>query len=153
MKQTRLGRQLSAEIHKAQISQTDFSRASGISDAMTNKLLYDFNLRVGPDTLKKICAALKIYSGDIHLLIAHLRDEIQRAGYTPEKTLDIKDITKIEKSERKITLERFQEIAMDNDDLYSIIVDMLSLMGKGHANNKYPPLPQTGTLKAAETKE
>ena len=84
---TYIGRALSYEMHRAEITQSALAQRAGLPQPTISQLISSA-VRVAPASL---IALSNCWDKDtnIRVLIAHLRDEVARAGYDPENSVDI----------------------------------------------------------------
>ena len=84
---TYIGRALSYEMHRAEITQSALAQRAGLPQPTISQLISSA-VRIAPASLIALSNCWGAET-NIRVLIAHLRDEIARAGHDPENTVDI----------------------------------------------------------------
>ena len=94
-RQTRIGRELSAALAATGMSQIALAEKTGLAQATISAIIYR-NSRISETSLKAITHCWKDAHQEInlHLLIAHLQDEVERAHHE-EETIRISPRKKI----------------------------------------------------------
>ena len=146
---TRLGNALMSILYSEGLKQTDMAEKCQLSQPTINKIMSK-PFRVDESTLKKITNAL---SPDLNacLLIAHLEDEIDRAGH---KVADY-DIKRNPKKYAKKIENAMQYIGsrINHDSaLAELIVDLVVMLQKAEPQTLYEFEAGTGLQNVAEKK-
>ena len=84
---TYIGRALSYEMHRAEITQSGLALRAKLPQPTISQLISSA-VRIAPASLRALANCWGAGT-NIRVLIAHLRDEIARAGHDPENTVDI----------------------------------------------------------------
>lgn len=129
MANSRLGKQLSIELYNIDMLQVDLAKKTGLSKATITQVISSRlrERRISPDSLKAICHAFN-HDTNIRLLIKHLQDEIERADYDGNSTLNISEIKKHDDSKRNKILAEITSRALYDDNLYSILYELHQLI-------------------------
>ena len=120
----------------------------GISPSTLSRLISD-DRRVDEETLRKLCHANPREAAGLRLLIAHLRDEIERAG---RKQTEIKISTPGASADDDDILLLQEDIRTDRN-LRAIIHDLAQMaraIRRKKARHEYPERPSDSDLAAAE---
>lgn len=89
MKRTYIGRAIATEMELSDTRQAQIAEACNLSQASISAIISS-PVRVAPESLRAITHCWPTPEANVRVLIAHLRDEIHRAGHDPENALDIK---------------------------------------------------------------
>jgi transcriptional regulator with XRE-family HTH domain len=86
MKGTYISRALALEMERAGITQNEIATRAHITQPSAWRILHG-RCRLAPETLRLITHCMIDHNANGRLLIAHLRDELQRAGWDPETSV------------------------------------------------------------------
>ena len=89
MKRTYVGRVISIELEKAGIKQSELAKKCDMSQPSISAIISS-DVRLAPTTMQVLTHCWPTPEANGRVLIAHLRDEIHRAGHDPENALDIR---------------------------------------------------------------
>ena len=79
-------RALALEMERAGITQNEIATRAHITQPSAWRILHG-RCRLAPETLRLITHCMIDHNANGRLLIAHLRDELQRAGWDPETSV------------------------------------------------------------------
>lgn len=138
---TRIGLALTNAMRTLGITQTELAEKADTSQSTINTIICT-TTRVHPDTLKKITHALDSNT-NASLLIAHLEDEIERAGH---KTInyDIRRNTAKYNADVEHAIAYVVSRVNYDHDLAQLIIDLVAMLENGR-------IPEASA--AAEEKE
>ncbi len=129
-KQTRFGFQVAWELHKAKMQQGEFAALAGLSQAAISLIISNERKRADPATLRAICQAWPAYDARVRCIIRHLQDELARAGFDPDATVDLIPKKLRNASERQRVLAELSARAILDDDIYALLINLLKLVSK-----------------------
>jgi hypothetical protein len=89
MNRTYVGRVISIELEKAGIKQSELAKKCDMSQPSISAIISS-DVRLAPTTMQVLMHCWPTPEANGRVLIAHLRDEIHRAGHDPENALDIR---------------------------------------------------------------
>lgn len=89
MKRTYVGRVVLLELEKAGIKQADLAKKCNMSQPSISAIISS-DVRLAPATMQVMTHCWPTAEANGRVLIAHLRDEINRAGHDPENSIDIR---------------------------------------------------------------
>ena len=129
-KQTRFGFQVAWELHKSKMQQGEFADVAGLSQSAISLIISNERKRADPATLKAICQAWPDYNARVRCVVKHLQDELYRAGFDPDATIDLIPKRLKNANERQRVLAELSARALLDDDIYALLVDLLKLVNK-----------------------
>lgn len=89
MKKTYVGRALAYEIQRFKWTQTALAERSAIPQPTISQIIAT-DVRIAPPSLAALTHCWPTPDANGRVLIAHLRDEIYRAGHDPENAVDMR---------------------------------------------------------------
>ena len=89
MNRSYIGRAIGYEIQSAGVTQTAIAKTMKIPQPTLNQIMCGV-VRISPASLATVTHCWPTPPANGRVLIAHLRDEIRRAGHDPETALDIR---------------------------------------------------------------
>lgn len=106
-----------------------------ISPSTLSKLI-STDRRIDEKTLRKLCDRKNKFEGSLHVLLAHLRDEIDRAG---RSQLEVKITSQVMDADDDIAL--LESHSRDDIELKAIIHDLAQLVRSiQRKSNNYPEI-------------
>lgn len=129
-KQTRFGFQVAWELHKTKMQQGEFAAIAGLSQGAISLIISNERKRADPATLKAICQAWPDYDARVRCIVKHLQDELHRAGFDPDATIDLIPKRLRNANERQRVLAELTARALLDNDIYALLVDLLNLVSK-----------------------
>lgn len=89
MKKTYVGRVISLELEKTGIKQSELAKTCDMSQPSISAIISS-DVRLAPATMQVLTHCWPTPEANGRVLIAHLRDEIHRAGHDPENAIEIR---------------------------------------------------------------
>jgi len=129
-KQTRFGFQVAWELHKSKMQQGEFAALAGLSQAAISLIISNERKRADPATLRAVCQAWPSYDARVRCVVKHLQDELSRAGFDPDATIDLIPKKLKNSGERRRVLAELSARAILDDDIYALMLDLLKLVSK-----------------------
>lgn len=128
-KQTRFGFQIAWELNKHKMSQSELAKMAGLTQGVISQIIANHKKRADPNTLKSICQAWPDYQTSVRCIAKHLQDELHRAGFDPDGTLQLVPMQRNASKRQKILSELCSRALLD-DDIYALLADLMALVTK-----------------------
>ncbi len=153
MKRSYVGRVLAIEMEREDITQAEFAARCAITQPSAWRIMRG-HIRLAEGTLQRITHCWSDKAANGRMLIAHLRDEIQRAGYDPENDVVLTwPDGRTAQSLRHQDLDTIREHLSD-PDVAELIHDIAGLIERAasHQHTHWPAAaaeqPDDGYLKS-----
>ena len=149
MKRSYVARVLDIELKREKITQAEFADRCQITQPSTWRILRG-HIRLAVDTLQRITHCWEDEEVNLRMLVAHLRDEITRAGYDPEQTLDIRlSDGSPAISQRDQDIEDIRE-RLGNPDVAELVHNFAELLRRADKAKNIPPAARVWPGHAAD---
>lgn len=152
MDRSHLARAIGTALQRYGWTQTKLSDATSISQGNLNVIL-NRRRRPEPETLRSICTCWPDRGTNLRILVEHLRDEVELAGY-PDGTISSRTSDEADVSALDHTLTLIRDA---DKDLYtrlaSIIADIYRLLSEGGASSIARVAEGTGPQWGTTTKK
>jgi transcriptional regulator with XRE-family HTH domain len=149
MKRTYIGRSIAIELRESNLTQMEFAHRSGLSQPTLQQII-STAVRISPQSLTAVTHNWPHVSTSARVLIAHLRDEIFRAGWDPENTLEIqpKNGPNVRtQAEKNLEILRAH---ISDENLAELIARLANLIKRADEAKKYPTSSEKEWGNAAE---